>query len=180
LTHLSFRWTLPFSTDYRKTGKIQQYRDERKYLKDFKICSAYLLHLSKAEEHWGRSNILSLGVEFVISHADFSCHLCMKNGHPIPIAKFEKLISEDLSFLHTGCSEMDCYALGFCTVPKTKRLGWFKAIWNGFFRSHERKEENPRNYYSLRARERKNTFYLTLNQSQHLTFGTVCYSIENN
>jgi hypothetical protein len=59
------------------------------------------------------------------------------------------------------------------TVPKTKGWRWFKATWNGFFRSRERKEKNPRNYYSLRARERKNTFYITLNQRQHLTFGTV-------
>ncbi len=59
------------------------------------------------------------------------------------------------------------------TVPKTNGWRWFKAILNGFFRSRERKEENPRNYYSLRARERKNTFYITLNQRQHLTFGTV-------
>jgi hypothetical protein len=35
------------------------------------------------------------------------------------------------------------------------------------YRSLERKEENPRNYYSLRAREWKNTFYITLNQRQH-------------
>jgi hypothetical protein len=35
------------------------------------------------------------------------------------------------------------------------------------FRSRERKEENPRNYYSFRARERKNTFYITLNLRQH-------------
>jgi hypothetical protein len=55
---------------------------------------------------------------------------------------------------------------------------WFKAIWNGFFRSRERKEENPRNYYSFRARERKNTFYITLNLHQHLTFGTVWYLAE--
>ncbi len=59
------------------------------------------------------------------------------------------------------------------TVPKTMGWRWFKAIWNGFFSSRERKEEYPRNYYSLRARERKNTFYITLNQRQHLTFGTV-------
>jgi hypothetical protein len=59
------------------------------------------------------------------------------------------------------------------TVPKTKGWRWFKAIWNGFFSSRERKEENPRNYYSLRARERKNTFYITLNQRQHFNFGTV-------
>jgi hypothetical protein len=59
------------------------------------------------------------------------------------------------------------------TVPKTKGWRWFKAIWNRFFRSRGRKEENPRNYYSLRVRERKNTFYITLNQRQRLTFGTV-------
>ncbi len=59
------------------------------------------------------------------------------------------------------------------TVPKTMGWRWFKAIWNAFFRSRERKEENPRNYYSLRVRERKNTFYFTLTLRQHLTFGTV-------
>jgi hypothetical protein len=42
-----------------------------------------------------------------------------------------------------------------------------------FSRSHEGKEENPRNYNGLRARERKNTFHMTLNQRQLLTFGTV-------
>ncbi len=64
------------------------------------------------------------------------------------------------------------------TVPKTKGWRWFKVIWNGFFRSRERKEENPRNYYSLRARERKNTFLFTFNQRQHLTFGTVSKRID--
>jgi hypothetical protein len=42
-----------------------------------------------------------------------------------------------------------------------------------FPRSHEGKEENPRNYNDLRARERKNTFHITLNQRQLLSFGTV-------
>ncbi len=60
-------------------------------------------------------------------------------------------------------------------VPKTIGWRWFKAIWNGFYISRERKEENPRNSYNLRARERKNTFYITLSQRQHLTFGTVVF-----
>jgi hypothetical protein len=42
-----------------------------------------------------------------------------------------------------------------------------------FSRSHEGKEENPRNYNGLRSRERKNTFHLTLNQRQLLSFETV-------
>jgi hypothetical protein len=42
-----------------------------------------------------------------------------------------------------------------------------------FSRSHDGKEENPRNYNSLRDRERKNTFYITLNHRQLLSFGTV-------
>jgi hypothetical protein len=42
-----------------------------------------------------------------------------------------------------------------------------------FSRSHEGKEENPRNYHGLRASERKNTFHFTLNQRQLLSFGTV-------
>jgi hypothetical protein len=42
-----------------------------------------------------------------------------------------------------------------------------------FSRPHEGKEENPRNYNGLRARERKNTFHITLNQRHLLSFGTV-------
>jgi hypothetical protein len=42
-----------------------------------------------------------------------------------------------------------------------------------FYRSHDEKEENPRNYNGLRSRERKNTFHITLNQRQLLSFGTV-------
>jgi hypothetical protein len=42
-----------------------------------------------------------------------------------------------------------------------------------FSRSHEGKEENPRKYNGLRARERINTFHITLNQRQLLSFGTV-------
>jgi hypothetical protein len=42
-----------------------------------------------------------------------------------------------------------------------------------FSRSHKGKEENPRNYNGLRASERKNTFQITLNQRQLLSFGTV-------
>jgi hypothetical protein len=43
-----------------------------------------------------------------------------------------------------------------------------------FSLSREGKEENPRNYNGLRAREQKNTFHITLNQRQLLSFGTVC------
>jgi hypothetical protein len=42
-----------------------------------------------------------------------------------------------------------------------------------FSLSYEEKEENPRNYNGLRVRERKNTFHITLNQRQLLSFGTV-------
>jgi hypothetical protein len=42
-----------------------------------------------------------------------------------------------------------------------------------FYRSHEGKEENTRNYNGFCARERKNTFHITLNQRQLLRFGTV-------
>jgi hypothetical protein len=42
-----------------------------------------------------------------------------------------------------------------------------------FSLSFEEKEENPRNYNGLRVRERKNTFHITLNQRQLLSFGTV-------
>jgi hypothetical protein len=42
-----------------------------------------------------------------------------------------------------------------------------------FSRSHEGKEENPRNYNGLRSGERKNTFHFTLNQRQLLSFETV-------
>jgi hypothetical protein len=42
-----------------------------------------------------------------------------------------------------------------------------------FSRSHEGKEENPRNYNGFCAREQKNTFYISLNQRQLLRFGTV-------
>jgi hypothetical protein len=44
-----------------------------------------------------------------------------------------------------------------------------------FSLSHEGKEENPQNFNGLRARERKNTFHITLNQRQLLSFGTVYY-----
>ncbi len=42
-----------------------------------------------------------------------------------------------------------------------------------FSLSHEGREENPRNYNGLRVRERKNTFHITSNQRQLLSFGTV-------
>jgi hypothetical protein len=42
-----------------------------------------------------------------------------------------------------------------------------------FSLSYEEKEENPRNYNGLRVRERENTFHITLNQRQLLSFGTV-------
>ncbi len=42
-----------------------------------------------------------------------------------------------------------------------------------FSRSPEGKEENPQKYNGLRARERKNTSHITLNQRQLLSFGTV-------
>ncbi len=43
-----------------------------------------------------------------------------------------------------------------------------------FSRSHEGKKENPRDYNGFCNRERKNTFHITLNHRQLLSFGTVC------
>ncbi len=35
-----------------------------------------------------------------------------------------------LLFVESKCQQQDWF---YCTVPKTKRWRWFKAIWNGFF-----------------------------------------------
>jgi hypothetical protein len=43
-------------------------------------------------------------------------------------------------------NDLDALFFFLYTVPSTMGWRWFKAIWNGFFRSRERKEENPRNY----------------------------------
>ncbi len=55
----------------------------------------------------------------------------------------------------------------------SKRYGMYFSL------SYEGKEENPRNYNGLRVRERKNTFHITLNRRQLLSFGTyMCHSIK--
>jgi hypothetical protein len=70
------------------------------------------------------------------------------------------------------------------TAPLPMRNTLFQKLRGGagskqygmdFSRSHDGKEENPRNYNGLSARERKTTFHITLNQRQRLSFGTVYY-----
>ncbi len=77
---------------------------------------------------------------------------------------FKLLLSSDYVYMFVHCTY---------TVPKTKGWRWFKRYGTDFSRSHEGKEENPRNYNGLGSRERKNTFHITLNQRQLLSFGTV-------
>ncbi len=63
---------------------------------------------------------------------------------------------------------------GKCTLFQKLRGGaGSKRYGMDFSLSYEEKEETPRNYNGLRVRERKNTFHITLNQRQLLSFGTV-------
>jgi hypothetical protein len=68
-------------------------------------------------------------------------------------------------------------------LPRNVQYALFQKLSGGagskrygmdFSRSHEGKEENPRNYNDFCNRERKNTFHITLNQRLLLSFGTVC------
>jgi hypothetical protein len=54
----------------------------------------------------------------------------------------------------------------FCSVPKTKRWRWLKALWNGFFSA--RKEENTKLLHFLRLGK-----YIPYNFQLKPTFGIV-------
>jgi hypothetical protein len=75
------------------------------------------------------------------------------SGHPFLLTGRKSLTGKIIVALilsMLNCKYMCRYNLSVdyhCTVPKTMGWRWFKAIWNGFFRSRERKEENPQNYY---------------------------------